>query len=147
MTDTAELVKRKKAINIAVVHVDPDAFLEHFLPWLEITAFISAQRAGEAHAPADGLTPALSAAQLKSGGVNHVAKDALFAFFMTASLKGDKAAADKVEEGLAARFGKDFPGCTALWSFRSNIDEPTTLEDHVGKAAQKMLVGDLPPPP
>jgi hypothetical protein len=147
MTDTAELVKRKKAINVAVVHGDPDAFLEHFLGWLEITAFISAQRAGEAQVPADGITPALTEAQLKSGGVNHVAKDALFAFFMTASLKGDKAAADKVEQGLIVRFGADFPGSTALWSFRSRIDEPTTLEDHVGQAAQKMLAGDLPPPP
>ena len=35
--------------------------------------------------------------QLKSGGVTHVAKDALFAFCMTAALQGDKAAIDKVE--------------------------------------------------
>ncbi|WP_294540945.1 hypothetical protein [uncultured Rhodoblastus sp.] len=147
MTDTAELVKRKKAINLAVVHGDPDAFLAHFLGWLEITAFITAQRAGAAQVPADGITPALNDAQLKSGGVVHVAKDALFAFCMTAALKGDKGAVDKVEAGLIARFGGDFPGAPALWSFRSKIDEPATLEDHVGQAAQKMLLGDLPPPP
>ena len=147
MTDTAELVKRKKEINLAVVYADPDAFLAHFLGWLEITAFISAQRAGEAQIPADGVTPALTELQLKSGGVDHVAKDALFAFCMTAALKGDKVAVDKVEQGLTARFGKDFPGATALWSFRSKIDEPVSLEDYVGQAAQKMLVGDLPPPP
>jgi hypothetical protein len=147
MTDTAELVKRKKAINLAVVHVDPDEFLVHFPGWLEITAFISAQRAGEVAAPADGITPALTEQQLKSGGVDNVAKDALFAFFMTASLKGDKASADKVEQGLIARYGADFPGATALWSFRSKIDEPITLEDFVGQAARKMLTGDLPPPP
>jgi hypothetical protein len=147
MTDTAELVKRKKDINLAVVYADPEAFLAHFLGWLEITAFISALRAGEAQPPADGVTPALTSQQLKSGGVIHVAKDALFAFCMTAALKGDKAAVDKVEEGLTARFGPDFPGAPALWSFRSKIDEPVSLEDHVGQAAQKMLVGDLPPPP
>ena len=147
MTDTAELVKRKKDINLAVVYADPDAFLAHFLGWLEITAFISAQRAGEAQPPADGVTPALTELQLKSGGVIHVAQDALFAFCMTAALKGDKAAVDKVEEGLTARFGKDFPGATAMWSFRSKIDSPASLEDYVGQAAQKMLIGDLPPPP
>jgi hypothetical protein len=147
MTDTAELVKRKKDINLAVVYADPDAFLAHFLGWLEITAFISAQRAGEAQIPADGVTPALTEQQLKSGGVVHVAKDAIFAFCMTAALKGDKAAVDKVEQGLKERFGADFPGATALWSFRSKIDEPASLEDFVGQAAQKMLVGDLPPPP
>jgi hypothetical protein len=147
MTDTAELVKRKKDINLAVVYADPDAFLAHFLGWLEITAFISAQRAGEAQVPADGVTPALTELQLKSGGVVHVAQDALFAFCMTAALKGDKAAVDKVEQGLTERFGADFPGATALWSFRSKIDSPVSLEDFVGQAAQKMLVGDLPPPP
>ena len=34
-----------------------DAFLANFLGWLEITAFISAQRAGDVQAPADGVTP------------------------------------------------------------------------------------------
>ncbi len=62
MTDTAELVKRKKDINLAVVYADPDAFLAHFGGWLEITAFISALRAGEVQAPADGVTPALTRA-------------------------------------------------------------------------------------
>ncbi len=147
MSDAAELVKRKKDINLAVVYADPEAFLAHFPGWLEITAFISALRAGEVQPPADGLTPALTAQQLKSGGVVHVAKDALFAFCMTASLKGDRPAIDKVEEGLIAQFGQDFPGATALWSFRSKIDEPVSLEDHVGQAAQKMLIGNLPPPP
>ena len=51
MTDMAELAKRKKALNLAVVYVDPDAFVEHFLGWLEITAFISALRAGDAAVP------------------------------------------------------------------------------------------------
>ncbi|WP_296707476.1 hypothetical protein [Rhodoblastus sp.] len=147
MTDTAELIRRKQAINLAVVHSDADAFIAAFPGWLEITAFISAQRAGEATVPADGVTPALTPLQLKSGGVVHVAKDALFSYCMTASLKGDKEAVDKVEQGLKALYGDDFPGATAMWSFRSKIEEPVSLEDHVGQAAQKMLAGEPPPPP
>lgn len=147
MTDTAELIRRKQAINLAVVHSDPAAFLAAFPGWLEITAFISALRAGTVEAPADGVTPALTPQQLKSGGVAHVAKDALFAFCMTASLKGDKAAIDSVEQGLKSAYGDDFPGATALWSFRSTIAEPMSLEDHVGQAAQKMLDGEPIPPP
>ena len=62
MTDMAELAKRKKALNLAVVYVDPEAFVENYLGWLEITAFISALRAGDVQPPADGITPALDAA-------------------------------------------------------------------------------------
>ncbi len=48
MTDMSELIRRKKPLNLAIVHVDPDAFLEHYRGWLEITAFIKAQlRTGE----------------------------------------------------------------------------------------------------
>jgi hypothetical protein len=147
MTDTAELIRRKQAINLAVVHSDPQAFLAAFPGWLEITAFISALRAGPAEPPANGLTPALNPQQLKSGGVIHVAKDALFAFCMTTALKGDKDAIDAVESGLKALYGDDFPGAVALWSFRSPIGEPLSLEDHVGQAAQKMLNGEPVPPP
>lgn len=147
MTDQAELIRRKKAINLAVVYVDPDAFLKAFPEWLEITAFITAQRAGEAVAPADGVTPPLTPQQLKSGGVDHVAKDAIFAFGMTAALQGDKPAVDKVEAGLKALYGDEFPGSTAFWSFKTAISDAMTLEDHVGKAAQKMLAGEPTPPP
>ena len=69
MTDNAELIARKKTINLAVVHSDAQAFIAAFPGWLEITAFISAQRAGAAETPADGITPALTPQQLKSGGV------------------------------------------------------------------------------
>ena len=31
MTDMAELAKRKKALNLAVVYVEPDAFVEDYL--------------------------------------------------------------------------------------------------------------------
>jgi hypothetical protein len=147
MTDTAELVKRKKAINMGVVFADPDVFLSHFAGWLEITAFISAARAGEATPPADGVTPPLNAAQLKSGSVGAVAHDAIFAFCMAAALKGDRAALNKVREALIARYGDDFPGAPAFWSFTAPIAEAVSLEDHVGQSAQKMLDNDPPPPP
>lgn len=60
MTDMAELKKRKVPLNLAIVHVDPDAFIANFMGWLEITAFISAQHAGEAQVPAGGELTARS---------------------------------------------------------------------------------------
>lgn len=147
MTDMAELQKRKMPLNLAIVHVDPDAFITHYVPWLEITAYIMAQRAGEPVAPVDGQTPTLTPQQLATGGVHTVGNDTLFAFAMTAALKGDKAAVDKVEEALVAAMGKEYPGNFALWHFRAQIDAPVTLDDFVGQAGKKMLLGDIPPPP
>ena len=147
MTDMAELQARKKPINLAIVHVDPDAFVAHFTGWLEITSFITALRAGEAAAPADGVTPKLDASRLGSDAVKSVGNDAIFAFCMTAALKADKAAVDKVEAALVESYGKEFPGANALWYFRAGIDAPVSLEDFVGQAGKKMLIGDIPPPP
>lgn len=147
MTDMAELRRRKEPLNLAIVHVDPDGFIANLMGWLEITAFISALRLGEAQMPADGKTPSLCAEQLRKGGVHDVGNDALFAFCMTAALKADKAAVDKVEAALAESMGKEFPGSFGLWHFRATIDAPVTLEDFVGQAGKKMLLGDVPPPP
>lgn len=147
MTDMAELQRRKKLINLAIVYVDPDAFIANYVPWLEITTFITALRAGDVQAPADGVTPSLTPQQMKGGVAANYGNDAVFAFCMTAALKGDKAAVDKVEAALAESLGKDFPGSVAFWSFRSANDSPMSLEDHVGAAAYKMLGGDIPPPP
>ncbi len=147
MTDMAELQKRKLPINLSIVHVDPDAFLASFMGWLEITAFITAQRAGTAAVPADGVTPALSAQDLAAAGVQAVANDALFAFCMTAALKGDVAAVDAVDAGLIASFGDDYPGKLAVGYFRAVNDNPILLEDFVGQAGRKWLKGDRPPPP
>ncbi|QBR71657.1 hypothetical protein CU048_10625 [Beijerinckiaceae bacterium] len=147
MVDMAELKKRKEPLNLAIVHVDPDAFIANLMGWLEITAFISAQRAGEAEIPADGITPKLPPEKLRNGAVHNVGNDAIFAFCMTAAMKGDKAAVDKVEAALAESMGKDFPGSFGLWHFRGTIDAPTTLEDFVGQAGKKLLLGDIPPPP
>jgi len=147
MTDMAELKKRKEPLNLAIVHVDPDAFIANLRGWLEITAFITAQRAGEAEIPADGITPKLPPEKLRNGAVHNVGNDAIFAFCMTAAMKGDKAAVDKVEAALVENMGKDFPGSFGLWHFRGTIDAPTTLEDFVGQAGKKLLLGDIPPPP
>jgi hypothetical protein len=147
MTDMQELQRRKKLINLAIVHVDPEAFVANYLGWLEITTFITALRAGEVEVPADGVTPQLTPQQLKGGVAAKYGVDAVFAFCMTAALKGDKAAVEKVEAALTEELGKDFPGSVAFWSFRSANDSPISLEDHVGAAAYKMLAGDIPPPP
>ena len=147
MTDMAELKKRKEALNLAIVYVDPDAFIANFTGWLEITAFITAQRAGLARMPDDGITPVLSEEQLKRADVQNVGNDAIFAFCMPAALKGDKAAVDKVEAALVESLGEEFPGSSGLLHFRATIETPVTLEDFVGQAGKKLLLGDIPPPP
>ncbi|MFG1464262.1 hypothetical protein V5F77_15330 [Xanthobacter sp. DSM 24535] len=147
MTDMVELQKRKQPINLAVVHVDPDAFVASFMGWLEITAFITAQRSGAAEVPADGITPKLPPEALKNPGVQNVGNDALFAFCMTAALKGDIAAVDKVEAALKDSMGNDFPGSLAVNYFRAHNENPILLEDFVGQAGRKWLEGDRPPPP
>jgi len=147
MTDTTELVKRKQPLNLAIVHVDPEAFIAHYLPWLEITAFLTGLRLGEVAMPADGLTPALTGQQLASGEVHKIGNDTLTAFCMTAAMKADKAAVDRVEEALRDSLGTDFPGSFGLWPFRGEIAAPVTLDDFVGQAGRKMLAGDIAPPP
>lgn len=147
MTDTTELKARKMPLNLAIVHVDPDAFIANFMGWLEITAFITAQQTGGAPTPASGKIPKLSPQQLQRGGVHDVGNDAMFAFCMTAAMKADKAAVDKVEAALVEAMGKEFPGSFGLWHFRAQIDAPVTLDDFVGQAGKKMLLGDIPPPP
>ncbi|MDB5653505.1 MAG: hypothetical protein JWQ94_1118 [Tardiphaga sp.] len=147
MTGMPELQKRKEVLNLAIVYVDPDAFIANLMGWLEITAFITAQRAGLAQVPADGVTPTLTAEELQRPDVQNIGNDALFAFCMTAALKGDKAAVDQVEAALVASMGPEFPGWFGLNYFRGAIDNPETLEDFVGQAGRKLLLGDLPPPP
>jgi hypothetical protein len=114
MTDMVELKKRKDPLNLAVVYVDPDAFIANLPGWLEITAFISAQRLGEAAVPADGIAPRLPTDQLRKADVHDVGNNAIFAFCMTAAMKGDKAAVDKVEAALIESMGKQFPGSVGL---------------------------------
>ena len=84
---------------------------------------------------------------MRTAGVHEVGNDAIFAFGMTAAMKADNAAVDKVELALVESLGKEFPGSFGLWHFRGAIDAPVTLEDFVGQAGKKMLTGDIPPPP
>ena len=79
--------------------------------------------------------------------MHDVGNDAIFAFCMTAAMKADKAAVDEVEAALVASMGEEFPGSFGLWHFRAQIDAPVTLEDFVGQAGKKMLLGDVSPPP
>lgn len=147
MTDMTELAKSKQPLNLSIVATDPEAFLDHYLPWLEITAFLSAHRVGQVEMPADGVTPALTPQQLAGGITHQIGDDTVTAFCMTAAMKGDKAAVDRVEEGLRERFGPDFPGNVGLWHFRGEIAAPVTLDDYVGQAGKKMLSGEPTPPP
>ena len=147
MTDIAELKRRKVPLNLAIVHTDAEAFIANLMGWLEITAFITAQRTGEAQVPSSGETPKLSPQQLRKSGVHEIGNDAIFAFCMTAAMKAEKAAVDKVESALVESMGKEFPGSVGLWHFRAQIDAPVTLDDFVGQAGKKMLLGDIPPPP
>ena len=147
MTDMAELKTRKEPLNLGVVHVDPELFSDNFVGWLEITAFIGAQRKGLVAPPPDGRTPALSAAEMASADVGRVGDDAMAAFCMTAALKGDKPAVDAVEKSLIGRLGESFPGSAALRRFRETIDTPATLDEIVGQAGRKLLAGEKPPPP
>lgn len=73
MTDTNELARRKRPLNLAIVHVDPDALVAHYLPWLEITSFLTALRRGETTVPTDGQTPGLTAQQLAGGALHKIA--------------------------------------------------------------------------
>lgn len=147
MTDMAELVKRKQPLNLAIVDVDPEAFIAHYMGWLEITAFITAMKLDETQVPADGVTPALTGQQLANGSVHKIGNDTLTAFCMTAALKGDKAAVDTVDTAFLNSMGKDYPGSFGLWHFRGTIDAPVTLDDFVGQAGKKLLAGDIAPPP
>jgi hypothetical protein len=147
MTDIAELRKRKEPINLAIVHVDPDAFIASYAGWLEITAFLTAVKAGHAASPVDGMTPALSAEDFRKVGVREVGDDAIFAFAMTAAMAGEAPALDKVEAALRAQLGAEFPGCHAMSQIREVNETPIKLEEFVAQAARKLLAGELAPPP
>jgi len=143
----SELARRKQPLNLAIVHVEPASFVDHYLPWLEITASLTAQRLGEATIPADGTPLPLTQQQLAGGAVHNIGNDTLMAFCMTAAMAGNSGAVDTVEAALIERFGKDFPGSFGLWHFRGDIPAPVTLDDFVGQAGKKMLAGAITPPP
>jgi len=147
MTNMIELAKRKQPLNLAIVHVDAEAFIAHFMPWLEIAALLTAIRQGTATASPDGVTPPLNARQLAGGSAHEIGNDTLAAFCMTAAMKGSKAAVDQVEAALRASYGQDFPGNVGLWHFRADIPASVSLDDVVGQAGKKMLAGDIAPPP
>ena len=85
--------------------------------WLEITTFITAQRAGQAGVPDDGITPALSADQLKNPGVQNVGDDAIFAFCMTAALKARQDGGGQGRSRFGGEHGEGFSWLVRLVAF------------------------------
>jgi hypothetical protein len=141
MTDMAELKMRKVPLNLAMVHVNPEAFIANLMGCLEITASITPQRAGEAPILLGREIPKLSPQQLRKSGVHDVGNDAIFAFCMTAAMKADKAAVDEVEAALVESMGKEFPGSFGLWHFRTQIDAPVTAGGFRGPGRQENAAG------
>lgn len=135
-----ELVKRKTPMNMAIVEVDPSLFTESLVGWLEITSYITADRAGKAPPLVDGAIPPLSKSDLNTTNCKKVADDAIFAFGITSALRADKAAFDKVERDLKAAYGDNFPGSFAFWHFKQEPDaKPETLEDHIGMIGKTLM--------
>jgi hypothetical protein len=135
-----ELVKRKVPMNIAITEVDPSLFIESLIGWLEITSYITAERAGKAPPLVDGAIPPLSKSDLNTTNCKKVADDAVFAFGMASALKADKAAFDKVERDLTTAYGDNFPGSFAFWHFKQEPDaKPETLEDHIGMIGKTLM--------
>ena len=128
-----EVIRRKQPMNEAVFKVDPALFNASLMGWLEVTAFVMAQRAGKpVQLNADGSLPALTKADLNLSSVQGIANDSVFAFCISAALRGDGEAVTAVEKGLTSQYGENFPGYFALWHFRQEGDAPETLEDHIG---------------
>lgn len=135
-----EVLRRKDPMNRAIVEVDPSLFSASLPGWLEITAFVMAQRAGKATPNPDGSIPALSKSDLNTSGVQTIANDSVFSFGVAAALKGDKAAFEKAEKDLIATYGENFPGSFAFWHFKQEMDaKPETLDDYVGMIGKTMM--------
>ncbi|HYP57358.1 MAG TPA: hypothetical protein VEQ35_03630 [Beijerinckia sp.] len=128
-------------MNKAITEVDPDLFVQSLPGWLEVTHFVMAQRAGNAKPlNADGSLPALTKSDLNTSGTQKIANDSVFSFAMSAALKGNKAAFDKVEKELTAQYGENFPGSFAFWHFKQEPDaKPETLDDYVGMIGKTLL--------
>jgi hypothetical protein len=141
-----EVIRRKQPMNEAVLKVDPALFNASLMGWLEITAFVMAQRAGKAQPNPDGSVPALTKADLNLSSVQGIANDSVFAFCISAALRGDGDAVKEMEKGLTAQYGENFPGYFALWHFRQEGDAPETLEDHIGLIG-KNIFADAPMTP
>lgn len=136
-----EVIKRKEPMNKAIMEVNPDLFVKSLPGWLEVTHFVMAQRAGTAKPlNEDGSLPALTKSDLNTSGTQKIANDSVFSFAISAALKGDKAAFDKVEKELVALYGENFPGSFAFWHFKQEPDaKPETLDDYVGMIGKTML--------
>jgi hypothetical protein len=134
---------RKDWMNRAVTGLDPALFTEHLVGWLEATAYLRSR--SEAAASKDpiaelgGAIPLFSAADLEKPPVRAVADDAVFAFCIIAALAADKAAVEKLETSLSARFGAAFPGSAALGCCLRGSETGDPLDTAVGAFIKDML--------
>jgi hypothetical protein len=141
-----EVIRRKEPMNKSIVDVDPVLFSSSLMGWLEVTHYVMGQRAGTVKATEDGSVPPLAKRDYVLTGVQTIANDSVFAFAIAASLKGDKAAVDYVENALKEQMGDNYPGYFALFHFQQECDTPETLDDWVGKIGKALLAGDLDDP-
>jgi hypothetical protein len=93
------------------------------------------------------VTPPLTERELGNGGVHKIGNGTVVAFCVTAAMKGNGEAVDKVEVALIESMGQEFSGSYGLSYFRNPVAAPTTLDDFVGQSGKKMLERDIPPPP
>lgn len=141
----SDVKQRKEWMNSAITQVDPAAFTEHLVGWLEATAYLRAR--SEASSSKDpiaalgGAIPLFSATDLEKEPVRVVADDAVFAFCIVAALNADRPAVDKLESLLAERFGKNFPGIAALDCCLRGVETDDALDAAAGAFVKDMLEG------
>jgi hypothetical protein len=136
-------------MNAAILQADPTLFCASLMGWLEVTAYVMAQRAGTAKPTEDGSVPPLPKKDWVMSGVQTIGNDSMFSFGIAAALKGDGAAVDTVEKTLLEQLGENYPGSFALWHFRQDYgaaDTLETLDDHVGYNGQCLLAGKVMEP-
>ncbi len=136
---------RKESMNAAIVELQPAAFSDNLVGWLEATAYLRSRN--EAAAGSDpiaalgGAIPQFSPKDFEDEKLRAVADDAVFAFCMIAALKADGAAVEKLAATLTGRFGEGFPGVKALNCCRSGAETGEPLDDTLGIIIKDMLAG------
>jgi hypothetical protein len=141
-----EVIRRKEPMNAAISQGDPMLFTKHYMGWLEVTAYVMAQRAGKVQPTADGSVPELPKRDWVLGGVQTIGNDSCFAFGISTAIRGDKESFDLMESTLLEQMGENFPGSFAIWHFRQECDAPETLDDHIGKIGKSLMNGETMEP-
>ncbi len=130
---------RKDRMNKAVSGLDSALFTEHLVGWLEATAYLRSRSEAVGSKDQTGAIPSFSAADLEKPPARAVADDAVFAFCISAALNADKAAVEKFEASLSARFGAAFPGSAALGCCLRGTETGDPLDSAAGGFIKDML--------